>query len=111
VTPDTPALHEAALEAGDRVVRALEAGDLDAAADALADRARVIETLSAAPPMRPPTAAAVRFRDQDRRLRTVLADLRATLDDARVGTERVAAAQGRYAPAPARPPLLDTAPR
>lgn len=110
MTPAPPDLHETALEAGDRLLHALEAGDLGAAAAALDERARVIDALAAAPRTRPPTAAAVRFRDQDRRLRAALAALRASLDDARASTERVAAAQGRYAAAAVRP-VLDTAPR
>jgi|GEM_PF-6539397 len=101
----------AVLDAGDRLVEAFAAGDLDAADAALAERAGHLAALDALPrPQALPQALVVRFHAQDARLGR---ELRRQFD----ATERALAAAGRTSAAHARyhalptPSRLDTAPR
>ncbi|WP_412061196.1 hypothetical protein [Rubrivirga sp. IMCC45206] len=94
------------LDAGDRLVAALTAGDLSRAAAELHARAALIDALGDAPGP-PPAGLGERFREQDERLRTVLRGGLRSLADDLAATGRTAAAAGAYA-RPAPPARLDT---
>jgi len=104
-------LYDDLLDAGDRLVAALHAGDLAAGARALDERARALDRIGASPPPRPPAHAVERFRRQDQELGQALQDQRLALSAAAAATGRVAAASQQYAARPPRPVLLDTVPR
>lgn len=107
-----PSLYDDVLDAGDRLVAALTAGDFGGAAQALGERRRLIDALvdAALPP--PAPALVMRFRDQDVALQTVLTGQITSLADALAATSRAAVAPARYAAAGApRASLVDTAPR
>ena len=112
-SPDgVPCLYTAALDAGDRLVAALQTGDFSGAARVLGERSRLIASLRRDPPAPPPPWLADRFRDQDDRLRSILADRVATLSDAISTTGQAALAIDRYASSSLPPAsVLDTAPR
>ena len=111
-TAAAPCLYTAALDAGDRLVYALETGDLGGAARVLGERSRVIASIRSAPPPPPAPELAERFRDQDDRLQSILTDRVATLSDAISTTGHAALAIDRYASASGgAPAVLDTAPR
>ena len=109
---DDSCLYTAALDAGDRLVQALAAGDLGGAARVLGERSRLIAAIRTSGPPVPSPGLADRFRDQDERLQSVLTDRVTTLSDAISTTGQTALAVDRYASASgAAAPVLDTAPR
>lgn len=104
-------LLTAALDAGDRLVAAVAAGDLEAATTTLAARAEAIARLEAAPrPATLPQALVIRFRAQDARLSRLLTRQLAAAADDLAGAARVGTAHAGYGTSPA-PARLDTAPR
>lgn len=105
-------LRTAALDAGDRLADALEAGDLDAAEIALHARQQALDALAGAdlPALAPDLSA--RFRTQKERLQHLLRDRLALAREALTDAGRTAAAHGRYHTAGSpSPSVLDTAPR
>lgn len=97
------------LEAGDRLIAALEAGDLAAASDALRARQEAIDVVLAAPP--PATAGlAEAVREQEARLGTAFAAARTALHATADTARRAASAIDRYRAA-APTSVLDTKPR
>lgn len=104
-------LLAAVLDAGDGLVAACAAGDLDAADEALALREGLMEQLLAAPrPEAMPQALVVRFRAQEARLQRELARGLDAAAQALGATRTAHAAHARYQATPAAP-RLDTAPR
>ncbi len=102
--------YDALLDAGDRLVAALAAGDLAAAARVLDERDWLLGDIDRATLEPPPAALIARFRDQGETLRQVLARETAALADALATTSRAAAAPARYATL-AHTSVVDTAPR
>ncbi len=107
-----PCLYTAVLDAGDRLVAALGAGDLGGAARVLGERRQIIESIQRRPPAAPRADLVERFRAQDEHLNGVLRHRMTTLGDAVSTTGRAALARDRYASSSGGPPsVLDTAPR
>ena len=107
--PDCP--YTAALDAGDRLVTALQTGDLGGAARVLGERSALIASLRQADAAAPPHLAD-RFRQQDAALNAILGRRLSALGDAVSSTGRAALAHDRYASASGPlAPVLDTAPR
>lgn len=97
------------LDLGDRLVAALDAGDLDGATETLREREALIASLQDTPPPSAPALEA-RARQQHARLGAVLQTAQNRLRSASGGTRRSAAAAARYhSDLPAT--VLDTAPR
>ncbi len=110
--PDSAAarsLYARALDAGDRLADALDAGDLDAAAHALDRHHRLVVEIGRADLPAPPDLAA-RFRDQHARVRRALRDRSDALGGALAAAGRAATAGRGYGAGPA-PTVVDTAPR
>lgn len=98
------------LDLGDRLVAALDAGDLDGATETLREREALIASLLGAPPDAATPALAARARQQHVRLGAVLQAAQSRLHAASGGVRRSAAAAARYhTTRPAT--VLDTAPR
>ena len=101
-------LYLAVLDAGDRLTRALDAGDLDAAGAALTERADAIRRLGDGAPLPPPSHVTERARAQSERLRGALDAAGAALRAERAGVARAERAHRRYAAAPRGATTLDT---
>ncbi len=112
--PSSDPAHDAlaaVLDAGDRLVEAFAAGDLDAADAVLAERTARLAALDALPrPQALPQALVVRFHAQDARLGRELRRQADAAERAMEAAGRASTAHARYHTAPT-PPRLDTAPR
>lgn len=102
-------LYADLLDAGDRLAEALDAGDLDGVAEAIAERAALLAAPAADRP-RPSPEMRDRFQAQDARLRALLEARLAEAGAAASRAGRDATAHGRYHATPSAP-VLDTAPR
>lgn len=87
---------EAALEAGDRILLALNADDLDGVLDAARDRGALVAELVRSG-VRPTPGLAERFRRQDQTLAERLAHAYDTLAEALRQSGRARHAAGQYA--------------
>ena len=108
---ESNSLYVAVLDAGDRLVEALEASDLAAASEAITRRREIMNRLADAALPPPPPELVDRFRQQDVIINTRLQSQLMSLSEAVAMTTHAASVHSRYYGASAPTSVLDTAPR